>query len=167
MAGMRHVRQPLRRRWQRGIAAVEFAFVFPLFFLIFYAVVTFGIIFVIQQSLTFAASEGARAVLNYTSVPCDRLSVNAKNAVAQALTAAPWGRKVGFAAQVSVSAPAAASTSGVSCDPTFTSSSPSTFNVTVTTTYSYAANPLIPWIFVFSAPRLQGSATVQIQPSML
>nr|WP_254226103.1 TadE/TadG family type IV pilus assembly protein [Burkholderia multivorans] len=45
---MRHVRQPLRRRWQRGIAAVEFAFVFPLFFLIFYAVVTFGIIFVIQ-----------------------------------------------------------------------------------------------------------------------
>jgi hypothetical protein len=30
-----------------------------------YAIICFGMIFVIQQSLTFAASEGARAALNY------------------------------------------------------------------------------------------------------
>ncbi|KLU20452.1 pilus assembly protein TadE, partial [Caballeronia mineralivorans PML1(12)] len=45
--------------------AVEFAIVFPLFFLVFYAIVTYSMIFVAQQSLTLAASEGARAALRY------------------------------------------------------------------------------------------------------
>ncbi|MDS0860010.1 pilus assembly protein [Burkholderia pseudomultivorans] len=154
-------------RRQRGVVAVEFAFVFPLFFLIFYGIVTFAMIFVIQQSLTFAASEGARAALNYASTPCNRLSVNAQNAVTQALAGAPWSTNVTFAAQVSVSAPTPKSTAGVTCDSTFASTSSSTFNVMVTTTYSYAANPLIPWIFLFKAPQLQSSATVQVQPNML
>nr|WP_244099917.1 TadE/TadG family type IV pilus assembly protein [Burkholderia anthina] len=149
------------------MAAIEFAFVFPLFFLIFYAIVTFGMIFAIQQSLTFAASEGARAALNYTSTPCDRLAVNAQNAVARALAGAPWSQNVKFAAQVSVAVPTPTSTSGVTCDTTFASTSASTFNVMVTTTYSYASNPLIPWIFIFKAPQLQSSATVQVQPNML
>ncbi|WP_423393337.1 TadE/TadG family type IV pilus assembly protein [Burkholderia sp. LMG 21824] len=167
MARGTQARQPSAWRRQRGVAAVEFAVVFPLFFLIFYAIVTFGMVFIIQQSLTFAASEGARAALNYTSAPCDRLQVNARNAVAQALAGAPWSSNVSFAAQVSTSVPTPTSTPGVTCGTTFTSTSTSAFNVMVTTTYSYAANPLIPWIFLFSAPQLQSSATVQVQPSML
>ncbi|AFQ48333.1 TadE/TadG family type IV pilus assembly protein [Burkholderia cepacia] len=60
-------RQRQRRGYgrQRGATAVEFAIIFPLFFVICYAIICFGMIFVIQQSLTFAASEGARASLNY------------------------------------------------------------------------------------------------------
>jgi Flp pilus assembly protein TadG len=163
----RQARQLSAWRLQNGAAAVEFAVVFPLFFLIFYAIVTFGMVFIIQQSLTFAASEGARAVLNYTSAPCDRLQVNARNAVTQALAGAPWSQNVSFAAQVSTSVPEPTSTPGVTCSGAFTSTSTSPFNVMVTTSYSYAANPLIPWIFIFSAPQLQSSATVQVQPSML
>lgn len=44
---------------QNGAAAIEFAILFPIFFLIFYAVVTYGLIFVAQQTLTLAAAEGA------------------------------------------------------------------------------------------------------------
>lgn len=42
-------RQAQPRAWQRqrGATAVEFALVFPLFFLIFYAIVTFGLIFAV------------------------------------------------------------------------------------------------------------------------
>lgn len=54
-----------RRRAQRGTLAIEFAIVFPLFFLVFYAIVTYSLIFVAQQSLTLAAEEGARAALRY------------------------------------------------------------------------------------------------------
>ena len=50
---------------ERGTMAVEFAMVFPVFFLVFYAIVTYSMIFVAQQSLTLAASEGARAALRY------------------------------------------------------------------------------------------------------
>jgi Flp pilus assembly protein TadG len=53
------------RKHQRGNMAIEFAIVFPLFFLIFYAIVTYSLIFVAQQSLTLAAEEGARAALRY------------------------------------------------------------------------------------------------------
>lgn len=153
---------------QRGATAIEVALTFPLFFLIFYAIVTFGMIFVIQQSLTFAASEGARAALNYTLTPCDRLKLNAGTAVTQALNGSPWGKNVQFSAQVSTSTPSASSTTGVTCDASvFVPTATSTFNVMVTVTYSYAKNPLIPWLFVFTAPQLQGSATVQVTPSML
>ncbi|OXI48870.1 TadE/TadG family type IV pilus assembly protein [Burkholderia aenigmatica] len=153
---------------QRGATAIEVALTFPLFFLIFYAIVTFGMIFVIQQSLTFAASEGARAALNYTLTPCDRLNVNAGTAVTQALNGSPWGKNVQFSAQVSTSTPSTSSTTGVTCDASaFVPTATSTFNVMVTVTYSYAKNPLIPWLFVFTAPQLQGSATVQVTPSML
>lgn len=55
----------------RGVAALEFAIVFPLFFLIFYAIVSYGLIFVAQQLLTLSAENGARAALafNGTTAP--------------------------------------------------------------------------------------------------
>ena len=57
--------QPRSWRRQHGATAVEFALVFPLFFLIMYAIVTYGLIFAVQQGLTLAATEGARTALNY------------------------------------------------------------------------------------------------------
>ncbi|MGK8202440.1 TadE/TadG family type IV pilus assembly protein [Burkholderia cenocepacia] len=175
MARWQQTRQSSKWRWQRGVAAVEFAFVFPLFFLIFYAIVTFGMIFVIQQNLTFAASEGARAALNYTSSPCDRLKVAAATAC-EAINngSTPWGKFATVATQVAGGATPAANCDSSftpslpsSCGTAFTSSSDSPFNVMVTMTYSYADKPLIPWLFIFSAPQLQSSAIVQILPNML
>jgi Flp pilus assembly protein TadG len=55
--------RPSAQARQRGLAAVEFALVFPIFFLIFYGLVTYSLIFVAQQSLALAASEGARSAL--------------------------------------------------------------------------------------------------------
>lgn len=56
----------LRRlgRQEKGATAIEFALVFPLFLAIFIGMVTFGMIFVLQQAMTFAVEEGARAALS-------------------------------------------------------------------------------------------------------
>ncbi|QQK04034.1 pilus assembly protein [Burkholderia sp. Bp9017] len=175
MARWQQVRQSCKWRRQRGVAAIEFAFVFPLFFLIFYAIVTFGLIFVVKQNLTFAASEGARAALNYTSSPCDRLKAAATTACSAVNGGGtPWGQFATVATQVAGGSTQAVSCSASftpsapsSCAAAFTSSSASTFNVMVTMTYSYANKPLIPWLFIVSAPQLQSSATVQISPNML
>lgn len=50
---------------QRGAAAIEFALIFPAFFMLLYGIITYALIFVAQQSLTLAAEEGARAALRY------------------------------------------------------------------------------------------------------
>ncbi|MCR6479716.1 pilus assembly protein [Variovorax sp. ZS18.2.2] len=46
---------------ERGVAAIEFALVFVLLFSVLYAVATFGAVFYMQQAVTRAAEEGARA----------------------------------------------------------------------------------------------------------
>lgn len=56
------------RRAQRGNAAIEFALLFPVFFLVFYAIVTYSLVFATQHTLTLAAAEGARAALRYQLV---------------------------------------------------------------------------------------------------
>jgi Flp pilus assembly protein TadG len=48
---------------QRGLAAIEFAFVMTIFLLIFVAVVGFGAMFWMQQKLSDTAGDGARAAL--------------------------------------------------------------------------------------------------------
>lgn len=52
-----------RGRRQSGAAAVEFALVFPLLFLLIYGMLVYSYLFVLQQSLVFAAQEAAEAVV--------------------------------------------------------------------------------------------------------
>ncbi|KDB08831.1 TadE family protein [Burkholderia sp. lig30] len=151
--------RPVQRRSrqrQRGATAVEFAMVFPLFFLIFYAIVTFGLIFAVQQNLTLAATEGARAALNYIHEPSGSQAqaltdrANAARTVAQNFT--KW------LPNVSVPPPAS---SACSYDP-------SMYCVTVTVTYPYSQSPLIPALPLlgFVLPNtLASSATVQLNPA--
>ena len=73
-----NLRKPCRpcRRKRLGSAAVEFAFVAPLFFLLVFGMVEFGRMVMIQQVITNASREGARkAVLDGAS------SSNVKSAV--------------------------------------------------------------------------------------
>jgi Flp pilus assembly protein TadG len=48
---------------QRGAAAIEFALVFPVFFLLFYGLINWGLIFTVQHNLNYAAQHAARAGL--------------------------------------------------------------------------------------------------------
>lgn len=48
---------------QKGGAAVEFAFVFPVMFLVMYGVVVYAYMFVLQESLNFAAQEAAESAV--------------------------------------------------------------------------------------------------------
>ncbi len=54
------------RRIECGASAIEFAFVFPVFVGLIYAIVCYGLLFGLQHSLTAAAKEAARA-----TVACD------------------------------------------------------------------------------------------------
>jgi Flp pilus assembly protein TadG len=146
------------RRRQRGIAAVEFAIVFPVFFTVFYGLVTFALIFLAQHSLTLAAAEGARSAIRYQ--PATQAIALASRSTLACSTAAglvQWLPGAG------------ASTSSVSCVVT---SPPCLYDATlicmqVQMTYAYGQNPLVPLIpFAVAVlpANLYGVATVQINP---
>lgn len=151
---------------QRGMAAIEFALVSGVFFLMFYFVVTYGAVFVVQQSLSRAAAEGARALLTSefspsSSAPGLRVSSViapeqlGKDAAARVVT---WlsdfrqTRSQPAIAPVVTAAPNCAS--GMACR-------------TVTVSYKdYSSYPLIPSLLPASAmpQSLSASATVQLDP---
>jgi len=54
-------------RAQRGVYAIEFAFVFLIVFALLYAVICYGFLLTMRMSLQNAAEEGARAGLRYQS----------------------------------------------------------------------------------------------------
>ncbi len=49
---------------QAGVVAIEFAFLFLVFFVLFYAIVTYATTFLLQTSFHYAASEGARSAIS-------------------------------------------------------------------------------------------------------
>lgn len=52
-----------QRRQQSGSALVEFAFIFPILFLLMYGIVVYGYVFFLNQSVNFAAQQGAEAAV--------------------------------------------------------------------------------------------------------
>ncbi|RCX29776.1 TadE/TadG family type IV pilus assembly protein [Thioalbus denitrificans] len=63
MAWQPRSRHKRSRSGERGAALIEFAFAFPLLFLLVYSLLAYGILFTLQQSMTLAAEEGARAAI--------------------------------------------------------------------------------------------------------
>lgn len=51
------------RQRQKGAAAIEFALLFMLFFVVFYALVSYAVAMLLQESFQHAAEEGARAAI--------------------------------------------------------------------------------------------------------
>lgn len=49
---------------QRGAVAIEFALLFLIFFTLFYAIVSYSIIFLLKTSFHHAANEGARSAIS-------------------------------------------------------------------------------------------------------
>ncbi|KKW68981.1 pilus assembly protein TadE [Lampropedia cohaerens] len=53
------------RSRQRGVYALEWAIIFPVFFMLLYAIISYGLTFLVRESMQWAAEDGARAVLRY------------------------------------------------------------------------------------------------------
>lgn len=146
-----------RSRSQRGSMSVEFAIIFPLFFLVFYAIVTYSMIFVAQQSLTLAASEGARAALRYQPNATNAASALALRASAACATA------TGLVNWLAGKAPCTATYAKCTFDSTMQC-------VNVALNYNYASRPLVPSLPLIGLPlpaTLTASAMVQLNPENL
>jgi Flp pilus assembly protein TadG len=146
--------RPMRVRYprtQRGVTAIEFALVFPLFFAILYAIVTFSLILVAQQNLTLAASEGARAALNWQA------NAGMQDALAKRAAAACTAAQQVTATLVQAmqcTSTSAACGSGMEC-------------VNVQLTFNYSLHPIVPTLPLLSyavPTMLTSSATVQLNP---
>jgi Flp pilus assembly protein TadG len=137
--------------------AIEFAIVFPLFFLIFYAIVTYSLIFVAKQSLTLAAAEGARAALRFqpnAKSPSNALALRASAACTTATSLVNWLAGV---------SPCVATYGNCSFDATMEC-------INVSLTYNYASEPLVPSLplLEMALPSvLTAQAMVQLNPENL
>ncbi|WP_211451932.1 TadE/TadG family type IV pilus assembly protein [Collimonas antrihumi] len=151
---------------QRGVAAIEFALIFPVFFMLLYGIITYALIFVAQQSLTLAAEEGARAALRYigTGSPTDPLrGMAACNTVTPLVSwlgsaacnpPAPYPTTVPYVQVTYLTCPASNPAPNANC-------------IKVKVTYPYGTQPLVPLLLgslmsVAVPANLGGSATVQI-----
>ncbi|QBQ98570.1 pilus assembly protein [Paraburkholderia pallida] len=148
------------KRAQGGIAAVEFAIAFPLFFAILYGIVMYSVIFLVQQSLTSAAAEGARAALVYQNGtdPASALASRAQAACTRALVVVSWLTHAPQCTPAVNTAPAGCTgNTAMDC-------------VQVTLTYAWSSNPLVPplpLMGLLAPSSLVGQATVQIDPENL
>ncbi|WP_188380644.1 TadE family protein [Oxalicibacterium faecigallinarum] len=137
----------------KGAAAIEFALVFPLFFIVFYGILTYGMIMLAQQSITLAAAEGARAALRHVPEESAR-ETNAKEAATGTHSVAAWlGTKLAF--------------TGTSINCPYTSGADPVRCYSVTVRYPYGEHPLIPLLLgplmqVVVPETLSSTAIVQI-----
>lgn len=132
----------LQRQPQRGVAAIEFAFVMVGLLLLLFGLVTFGVVLYTQQTLSRAAEDGARAALMqpaFLAGTPDEVNAaidNVKNAVRDSLARSlvvpgpggrtPQGRREWVATHVTVDIPPPAA---------------STVTVTVRYPYRTVGNP--------------------------
>lgn len=83
-----------RRRRREGAAAIEFAAVFPFFFLLLYGFINYGLILALQQSMVVAAEDAARAAIACDPTPdleahSDCVAARARQAAGVALSWLP------------------------------------------------------------------------------
>jgi len=147
---------------QRGAVAIEFALLFVIFFGVFYALLSYVFVVLLQQGLAQASAEGARAAIRvdpsaYTSdsaLQTDATTL-ARNAVRSAIAwmPAPWENTLNSNIQVALvknNVPLASGATVV------------VRTVTVTVTYpNYASNPMLPSL------TLPGLATIPSVPQNL
>lgn len=82
---------PRSRRLQRGAAAIEFALIFIVFFVLFYAIISYAIIMLLQSAFLHAAEEGARAAIAVDRLASsDYAATVESHATEQALAALDW-----------------------------------------------------------------------------
>lgn len=127
-------------RQQRGVAAIEFALVFSVLFLGIYGLVTFCGVLYVQQVVSRAAEDGARAAQSFRSdTPSADLQANVRTAIYRSLAlsmitpasagATPSSKETWLRAKMADTPPEVNLPPG---------------EVVVKVTYPYRAHPLLP-----------------------
>jgi len=97
MSGIQQGVGSVKRR-QRGASAVEFAFVFPILFLLVYGVIVYSYVYVLQQSITYSAQQSAEAAVAVNPVPQadlnSRIAQRVRAVAAASLNWLPAGQRV-------------------------------------------------------------------------
>ncbi len=132
------------KRGQRGVAAIEFAFVLMGLLLALYGIASFGLVLYTQQVLARAAADGARAVQMFPQL---RTATGTELANARThIEAVVWDSLAG-----SIIVPLAHSDTPANRRAWLAQTmdvdiaTPNT-TLTVTVTYPYAAGRLLPWV---------------------
>jgi hypothetical protein len=158
----RSIRRTAAAMRQRGVAAIEFALVFSVLFVVMYGIATFGSVLYIQQAVSRAAEDGARAIPMLASSPTFGVAQQnlIKGVVYDSLASALIvpGSEAGN--------PRTWIADKVTVTPVTTGSGIGKTGV-VTVTYPYSANRLLPSIPLFDISRwmpdrLTGRATVAL-----
>ena len=124
----------------RGTAALELALVLPIFLLLVYGGLSFGLAMSAKGSITEAAAEGARSAIGASVIAADngsQCSAYTRTAQAQAVQAL---KGLGAASTYAVVTPAAGMMTGGACVDSATTG----VIVTVTVSYPYGTHPTIP-----------------------
>lgn len=126
----------------KGVAAIEFALIFPVLFLMLYGLITYSIIFAVQHSLNLAAAEGARASVRYQSQN-DKLELR-RDAACQAIEKnLSWIKGLG----VEVSCPSQNNGAVLVVDPQYSEKTNGLYEMDISLKFQYAKNPILPVIF--------------------
>ena len=159
---MPNLNRRTRKSSQRGVYAVEWAIVFPVFFVLVYAIVSYGLVFLVRESMQNAVEDGARAALRYQVDRGDRL--NTAEAVTEARLS--W-LPVALRPVVEVSV-CRLETSAI-CAPTLSCTSQWAYRclVRVNAAVNYGAAPLVPALpgFEILIPEvMSASASILVDP---
>lgn len=112
---------------ERGASAVEFAIIMPVILLLVFGIIGYGVMLAFRQSLSQAASEGARAAVG---APASGVSAAAQSAIQSAM--ATYGKSCTDGVTCTISTPApCAGDSSHTC-------------VQVTVSYPYRDDPIVP-----------------------
>lgn len=78
-------RQILARPMQSGASAIEFALIFPILLAVVYAGVVYSYVYVLQQSINFAAQQGVQAAVSVVPTANAATDLTTRNKLAQAV----------------------------------------------------------------------------------
>lgn len=145
-----------RRAASRGAAALEFALVFPILFLMMYGMLSYALIFAAQHSLSDAAAEAGRIAVRFTNdMEKDKNAIlRGQNGCSAVVHRVEWVTKMGGG--------------NTSCQVSnYTASCPAVHDksqcISVVMSYNYAAHPLLPKLPLLPLPaQLTGQAITQI-----
>lgn len=155
-----------RRTYSHGVAALEFALVFPVLFMLLYAMLTYALVFATQHALSLAAAEGGRAAIRFTSLK-DTVDDRKQAACVMARQSLGWLER---ATRQPVLCPAFGSgalrvdAQDQTCPPGANPAAATGLRcMSVVVRYDYGAAPLIPKLPLVPVPeRLSGEAVTQI-----
>ncbi|WP_280569024.1 TadE/TadG family type IV pilus assembly protein [Chromohalobacter sp. 296-RDG] len=75
------------KKKQEGVAAIEFAIVFPVFFLVLYALIGYAFVFLIQSGLQSLASESTRQVVAINTMRFEEMDKSREDLIDERINA--------------------------------------------------------------------------------